>query len=236
MRHGAKVKRCSSEGCTNKAKRGGVCIRHGAKKGGTRAHQNPNEREHNSLNKLNAPEANAMKATLRDEREELEVQRESPSLGEVGEADSDEASTAVEIVGKGDESSVQGFLEEEMDDRVVDEEEPLTVDPAADAVLDGLAERRYDIQEAEKRRLQSEIERYKKENKSLKEENGAVKASLMNVQEDLEDSNKLVTQLTLATDIWQGRFDEVSELARAPVPVDENELLEIRNRPLSSGR
>ena len=32
MRHGAKVtvKLCSSEGCTNNAKKGGVCIRHGA--------------------------------------------------------------------------------------------------------------------------------------------------------------------------------------------------------------
>ena len=32
MRHGATVKRsiCSSEGCTNQAKRGGVCKRHGA--------------------------------------------------------------------------------------------------------------------------------------------------------------------------------------------------------------
>jgi hypothetical protein len=34
IKHGAKVeyKRCSSEGCTNIALRGGVCWRHGAKK------------------------------------------------------------------------------------------------------------------------------------------------------------------------------------------------------------
>ena len=31
IRHGAKVKRCSSAGCTNNALKGGVCIRHGAK-------------------------------------------------------------------------------------------------------------------------------------------------------------------------------------------------------------
>ena len=31
MRHGAKVKLCSSEGCTSIAKEGGVCVRHGAK-------------------------------------------------------------------------------------------------------------------------------------------------------------------------------------------------------------
>jgi len=31
IKHGAKVKRCSSEGCNNQAKKGGVCIKHGAK-------------------------------------------------------------------------------------------------------------------------------------------------------------------------------------------------------------
>jgi len=31
MKHGAKVKRCSSEGCTNYAVKGGVCMKHGAK-------------------------------------------------------------------------------------------------------------------------------------------------------------------------------------------------------------
>jgi hypothetical protein len=30
VRHGAKVIRCSNEGCTNQAKKGGVCMRHGA--------------------------------------------------------------------------------------------------------------------------------------------------------------------------------------------------------------
>eukprot|EP00986_Skeletonema_menzelii_P016768 scaffold15845_cov97-Skeletonema_menzelii.AAC.1 len=30
IKHGAKIKRCSSEGCTNQAKRGGMCMRHGA--------------------------------------------------------------------------------------------------------------------------------------------------------------------------------------------------------------
>jgi hypothetical protein len=31
VRHGAKVRRCSSEGCSNQAVKGGVCMRHGAK-------------------------------------------------------------------------------------------------------------------------------------------------------------------------------------------------------------
>ena len=46
-------------------------------------------------------------------------------------------------------------------------------------------------------------------------EKDAAEASLRDVQEDLEDSNELVTQQTLTTDIWQGRFDELFELARA---------------------
>ena len=31
VKHGANVKQCSSEGCTNQARKGGVCNRHGAK-------------------------------------------------------------------------------------------------------------------------------------------------------------------------------------------------------------
>ena len=31
IRHGAKVKTCSTEGCTNQVVKGGVCVRHGAK-------------------------------------------------------------------------------------------------------------------------------------------------------------------------------------------------------------
>jgi hypothetical protein len=36
IRHGAKVKRCSSEGCMNNSLKGGVCRRHGA-------YRNPND-------------------------------------------------------------------------------------------------------------------------------------------------------------------------------------------------
>ena len=32
MKHGAKVKLCSSDGCTNQVIKGGVCVKHGAKK------------------------------------------------------------------------------------------------------------------------------------------------------------------------------------------------------------
>ena len=31
MKHGAKLKQCSSDGCANQARKGGVCVRHGAK-------------------------------------------------------------------------------------------------------------------------------------------------------------------------------------------------------------
>jgi chromosome segregation ATPase len=65
-------------------------------------------------------------------------------------------------------------------------------------------------------------------------EKDAVEASLRDVQEDLEDVNEVVTQQTLTTDIWQGRFDEVFELARE-AGVDGKRLSEIRYRPLSSG-
>jgi hypothetical protein len=267
-RHGAKVehKRCSTEGCTNQAQKGGVCIRHGAKKGGKRAHQNPNEREDNSLNELNAAEANAVKTTLRDKRENLEIQRESASPGE---ADSDEASTAVEIVGKEKETRRKPLSEAETEDRVVvKEEEPLPVDPSADVVMDGLAEREYlehpirlkedglpleaqietrseeayntlcletgavegtlkDVQEVEKR-LQSEIERYKKENNSLKEENDAVKARLMDTQEDLDIQHDTTNQMLVTLGWWHRRFDKVSALAEA-AGVDAAVLKSIRD-------
>ena len=36
MRHGAKKKLCNSEGCTNQAKKGGVCMKHGS-------YRNPND-------------------------------------------------------------------------------------------------------------------------------------------------------------------------------------------------
>jgi hypothetical protein len=67
-----------------------------------------------------------------------------------------------------------------------------------------------------------------------RQEKNELEASLRDVQLDLEDANELTIQQTLATDIWQGRFDEVFELVRA-AGADVNRLLEIRNRPLSSG-
>ena len=68
----------------------------------------------------------------------------------------------------------------------------------------------------------------------VRREKNDLEASLREMQADLQDANELTGQQTLATDIWQGRFDEVFELARA-AGVDANRLFEIRNRPLSSG-
>jgi Ran GTPase-activating protein (RanGAP) involved in mRNA processing and transport len=69
---------------------------------------------------------------------------------------------------------------------------------------------------------------------ALRQKNAA-EASLRDKQEDLEDSEELVTQQTLATNILQGRIDELCELARA-AGVDGSLLSEIRYRSLSSGR
>ncbi|KAL7431067.1 hypothetical protein ACHAXM_002505 [Skeletonema potamos] len=62
----------------------------------------------------------------------------------------------------------------------------------------------------------------------------AAEASVEAARREKEDANEVVTQQTLATDIWQGRFDEIFELARA-AGVDGKTLSEIRHRPLSSG-
>ncbi len=66
-------------------------------------------------------------------------------------------------------------------------------------------------------------------------EKDAAEASLRDVEEDLEDSEELVFQQTLTTNIWQGRFDELFELAEA-AGVDGSLLSEIRNRPTASRR
>ena len=55
------------------------------------------------------------------------------------------------------------------------------------------------------------------------------------VKDDLEDSNELAGQLTLTTNIWQGRFDELVSLVQAGGQVDPSMISEIRNRSLASG-
>ena len=55
------------------------------------------------------------------------------------------------------------------------------------------------------------------------------------VKDDLEDSNELAGQLTLTTNIWQGRFDELVSLVQAGGQVDGAMITQIRNRSLASG-
>ena len=54
------------------------------------------------------------------------------------------------------------------------------------------------------------------------------------IKEELEDANELVKQQALTTDVWQGRFDEVAELALKAAGIDPGTINE--NRPTSTGR
>ena len=62
--------------------------------------------------------------------------------------------------------------------------------------------------------------------------------ALKEAKQELEDANELVKQQTLRTDIWQGRFDEVAELALMALKagIDSETINEIRYRPTSTGR
>jgi hypothetical protein len=60
-------------------------------------------------------------------------------------------------------------------------------------------------------------------------EKDAAQASMKEAQEDLEIEQWTTKQLAVASDTWQGRFEELFELARA-AGVDENRLSEIRYR------
>jgi Ran GTPase-activating protein (RanGAP) involved in mRNA processing and transport len=70
---------------------------------------------------------------------------------------------------------------------------------------------------------------------SLRGEKNDVEADLKDVKEDLEDANELVGQMSLTTDIWQGRFDELVALVESG-RADGTSINAIRNRPLASGK
>jgi Ran GTPase-activating protein (RanGAP) involved in mRNA processing and transport len=69
---------------------------------------------------------------------------------------------------------------------------------------------------------------------SVRGEKNLVEADLKVVKEDLEDANELVGQMSLTTDIWQGRFDELVALVESG-HADGASINAIRNRPLASG-
>ena len=68
----------------------------------------------------------------------------------------------------------------------------------------------------------------------VKQEKNTAEANLEEAREELEDAEELVGQQTIATNIWQGRFDELVSLAEA-AEVDGAAIAAIRNRPLASG-
>ena len=70
---------------------------------------------------------------------------------------------------------------------------------------------------------------------NIRGEKEAIEAKLEEVKGDLEDSNELVEQQALTTDIWQRRFDELVSLVEAGGQVDGATIAEIRNRSLASG-
>ena len=70
---------------------------------------------------------------------------------------------------------------------------------------------------------------------SVRGEKNVVEADLKVVKEDLEDANELVGQMSLTTDTWQGRFDELVALVESG-HADGASINAIRNRPLASGK
>jgi hypothetical protein len=70
---------------------------------------------------------------------------------------------------------------------------------------------------------------------SIRGEKNVVEADLKEVKEDLEDANELVGQMSLTTDIWQGRFDELVALMESG-NADGASINAIRNRPLGRGK
>jgi hypothetical protein len=69
----------------------------------------------------------------------------------------------------------------------------------------------------------------------IKKEKIEAEESLAEAKEDVEDAEELVQQQMLMVDIWQGRFDELAQLAER-AGVDIQDINAIRHRPLASGK
>ena len=69
----------------------------------------------------------------------------------------------------------------------------------------------------------------------VKQEKNAAEANLQDVREELEDSEELIGQQAVATNIWQGRFDELVSHLESGQEVDGASIAAIRNRSLASG-
>jgi len=79
-----------------------------------------------------------------------------------------------------------------------------------------------------------ELEKNLKHFKEVKTEKIAIQSQLNEVQEDLVDERELLGMQTQTTDIWQGRFDKVYEIAKK-MGADASVLNAIRDKPLTQG-
>ena len=70
--------------------------------------------------------------------------------------------------------------------------------------------------------------------KKVKTEIIAIQSQLNEAQEDLVDERELLGMQTQTTDIWQGRFDKVYEIAKK-MGADASVLNAIRDKPLTQG-
>ena len=70
--------------------------------------------------------------------------------------------------------------------------------------------------------------------KKVKAEKIAIQSQLNEAQEDLVDERELLGMQTQTTDIWQGRFDKVYEIAKK-MGADASVLNAIRDKPLTQG-
>ena len=62
-----------------------------------------------------------------------------------------------------------------------------------------------------------------------------LKAKLKAAKEDLEDSQELVEQQAMFTDTWQGKFEELKELAKSG-GISLAAILEIQNRKVGAAK
>ena len=70
--------------------------------------------------------------------------------------------------------------------------------------------------------------------RNVREEKETVEANLEETKGDLEDANELVELQPRATDVWQGRFDELVSLVETG-QANAAAISAIRNRSLTSG-
>ena len=121
-------------------------------------------------------------------------------------------------------------------DLTSEESEPVSKRPRTEETKSNLAIMHEQNQQHTQRLVQVKQEKNAAEAtlETVRGEKEAVEANLEEVKEDLEDSNELAGQLTLTTNVWQGRFDELVSIIEAGGQIDGAAISKIRNRPLLS--